>query len=750
MSLNELFRTEDVMQLQEFGHRLVPSNRTLRLLSEQKITPLEIQTLMTSGWNDMNMTENDIDYGTIEAKSILMGHALLACWKRRTDDMLSAASVPIQNYDRFGIGNTWPPKTPPEAMVTLLDSIGDIITFTDRSTTVLFIATLDQLIGTDVAARYLNAPALFKNIQTINDRYGAIDVSLGFAEHSSPDIYPVGSYLYKMSPTVYVNYIVTLRNSLRQAFLAAKSILRIHVPTEDIIDQEVRTLSWIYEPQDKQDDMDGLNPQQKLLEFIFDKCGLERLRRADASIYRQKYTEDGTGTCFFERHMDIIDFIYNSVSPKSAYPEMYNAVTHKKDVAENVTKLLQSMPDPRLPIFDSDRCLFSFRNGIFNARNGIFYYYVTIPGMDMHSTKELSSATLCTSNYFDVYITREHLLGSIDDIKTPCFDKILLDQRYGQKDLYWFQAMLGRTLHDIGTMDDWQLCLYVRGVAGSGKSTVLRLWSEVYPKHLVGFLADDSETTFSDQHLINARMICCLDVSKEFRMATTRFNSYVCGENVVVNRKFKTALTVQWKAQLIFASNDNPPIKSRAGSGGRRLLIFRFEEPVRDSDPLLMSKCRAELPFFLIKCARRYLDAFTNYKGQSLWEKDVLPTQCLRARDEYVCSSSPIAAFFASGLLETGDTYIMTYCALRTAYEEYLKTMQSTSFKDRDLDKIEVAVELCRLRSIRHEKGPYNPVKYPDLARFDVHTLDIILPVGQRVADRIYGLRLCTPVASFF
>ncbi len=111
------------------------------------------------------------------------------------------------------------------------------------------------------------------------------------------------------------------------------------------------------------------------------------------------------------------------------------------------------MSQDTVPIFDSDRCLFSFRNGIFNARNG--FSYITAPGMGTNELRNIQ-----TVNYFDTYLTGEHLLGSIDDIQTPCFDKLLLDQRYGPKDLYWFQAILGRTLHDVGTMDDWKVSLY--------------------------------------------------------------------------------------------------------------------------------------------------------------------------------------------------------------------------------------------------------------------------------------------------
>jgi phage/plasmid-associated DNA primase len=623
----------------------------------------------------------------------------------------------------------------------VLDTIGVILSHTKQSTTILFVATLDQLLGTEVVLRFINAGALFKNVNIAQNRRNELEISLSYIEHMAPeDFTEPDCYLRRMSPQNYKKYFIDLRNSLRQSYLAYMSIMRIHKPTEDVITQDIRTISWIYEPP-KIEELETLSPHQKLLEFMYVQCRKLLLRRANTSVYRQKYTLDNRPTYFFEQYKEALDFIYETVVPQSTNFDMYNAVTAKRDTAEHVTKLLLSLPDPRLPKFESDRCLFSFQNGIFDVRNCQFYSYTTntIPGI--HSVDDLND--VCTSNYFDTTIPTGHITGSVEDILTPCFDKILLDQRYGTKDIYWFQAMLGRTLHDIGTMDDWQVSLYVRGVAGSGKSTVLRLWSEVYPKHQVGFLADDSETTFTDQHLVDARMVCCLDVSKEFRMATTRFNSYVCGENVVINRKYKTALTVSWKAQLIFASNDNPPIKSRAGSGGRRFIIFLFDEPVNNSDPLLMAKCRKELPFFMIKCARKYLDAYTKFKGQSVWDNNILPVQCHKAREEYVCTMSPIAAFFTSGLLEAGDTYIMTLATLRSTYHEYLQKKSGATLKDQALDRMELAVELKRLRCVLHEEGPYKVEKYPDLrVRFDIMNLDLVLPIGQHLKERIYGLRL--------
>jgi hypothetical protein len=367
------------------------------------------------------------------------------------------------------------------------------------------------------------------------------------------------------------------------------------------------------------------------------------------------------GTYFFERYMNIIDFIYKSVM---TYPEMYNVVTRDIDIAENVAKLLQS--DPRLHTLKLDRGMFSFRNGIFNARNGIFYPHGT----------SMYTSDLCTSNYFDV--------PYLDKIETPCFDNSI--RHYGEKGIYWFQAMLGRTLHTVGTMDDWQICLQIRN------SAILRSWSEVYPIDLMIYYASISE----------------------FNAATSRFNSYAIG---VEEYKF---FRMPLKTPVIFTTNSDVPIK--AGP----ILRFIFDESVYD-----LSKYRAELPYFMIKCARRYLDAAMKYTGRSILERDILPAQCLY-------NLPPLIAFFESGLLEMDDTYVMTVAELRIAYQDFLMTKESIMKKDLKLDRRELAIELSRHKLIIHAEGPD---RYP--------RVNMLMP-GHRQKERIYGMRVRMSNCKYF
>ena len=737
IGLCHLLQDDNIDRLMKYGSQLdVPNLNSLKsILDTSTVDILQISTAITDIWR--NESPAAVDNGSLDIAVRTMSNALFACWKKRTDDMIYSSLRSVTTYDQYGLGFTWPCGTPPEAMDIYIVSVGVIVPHTDVSTVVRFVATLDQMIGATVTERYLNACILYSDMNYMDKKHQILDISLAFVQHMIPSDFNVDCYLSRMSHKDMVDYISSLRTALRIAFLVSKSI-RSTVQHDNVIEPRINELSWRYDPAHLDLD-ENLNSTQRLLEFLLNVSKNQLLRHEHAVIYRPVHTDRGMSTYFYKTDGDMTEFVCRSVVPRSSYPEMYDAITVKPGIVKYVSELLCTLPDPRLPIHVSNRTLFSFNNGIFCAKTGTFYTYTTHLGMP--NISELGSQSLCTANYFNIYLPHSYVTGTIEDIPTPNFDHILQAQKYDEKDMFWFHAMMGRTIHDVGSMDDWQVCLYVKGVAGSGKSTIFRLWAEIYPAEHVGFLSDDSEMTFCDQHLIDSYIVCCLDVSREFRLATTRFNSYVSGETVIINRKFKTAIPKKWNAPIIFASNENPPMKSRAGSGARRILIFLFEQLVKNSDPALMFKCRAELPFFMIKCARRYLKAVQQYGNKNIWEANILPQQCHRGREEYICSSSSISAFFCSGLLVYNYESAITLNALNRAYQRFTETNR---FKENiSLTLVSIAGDIQQHESVFfHPYGPYNAIHNPDPSLYIIPLLDSTLKPEDPCSSRFYGMAL--------
>jgi len=317
------------------------------------------------------------------------------------------------------------------------------------------------------------------------------------------------------------------------------------------------------------------------------------------------------------------------------HPIEYNALTKKSATPRHMQQLLTSLPDAQFPFLSKSRTLFSFQNGIFDAVTGCFTLYNDFKGIET------------TARYFDTPFQWSHD-NTHESIETPTFDKILLDQRLDSRSRFWVYALCGRLLHNVGSLDDWQICLYIRGVAGSGKSTILKLLSMFYAASDVGYLMSDGQSSFSDEHLYDRLITLAMDIDKRTNFNVTRFNSMVSGETLSINRKYKTALNTKWTCPLAMASNAQPPWNDVGGNLIRRFAIVLFDHPVKDSDPHLFTHLKAEAPTLLVKMARCYLEAVRDYGHKSLWDVDVLPDMFHQSRRQYLVTTNPISAFLES------------------------------------------------------------------------------------------------------
>ena len=552
----------------------------------------------------------------------------------------------------------WPTDTSCETMLLFLQHIGILGLLTPNIIIAKYLSTLEHILSN------FNG-TFFENVMHLCSR-GILNVKLiqmnvSFIAMSNP-----GRFLGTPYTNLSQTEIFDMTNKLMGRLIRAQNFVRECEEAgmavyEDREPQHVINLPIPVDMSDRE-----LKPHQMLLEHLFQHAGAHHLRRTQQCVFSPIHVP-GTNihTHFYRYIHDIYDWLFQVVTPIHIAPEMYDALTLSQSTPKLVTEMISKLPDARFPYLEKDRCLFSFRNGIFNARNGMFYSYVN-DGIHTTVSNGLGSA-ICTSNFFNIEYTDD------DNIDTPSFQKIMDDQMFDAKTCYWFQVLtVGRMLHDVNAMDKWQVAPYLKGVAGSGKSTWFRLVAQAYEASDIGYLADDCEEFFSDQHLIDSKMVLCLDTSTKFRMTATRLNSYVTGEEVVINRKHKTSLTKKWKSHIAFASNVDPSIESNAGSGARRFVIFCFEIIVTDTDPQLLDRCVLELPMFLVKCSRLYLDAVRKYGDIGLWDDDtLLPIMCHKAKEEYIANICPITGFLCSDKVEYDETFLESANNIMKGFREY-------------------------------------------------------------------------------
>ena len=210
---------------------------------------------------------------------------------------------------------------------------------------------------------------------------------------------------------------------------------------------------------------------------------------------------------------------------------------------------------------------------------------------------------------------------------------------------HWMYILLGRLLHNLGTFEKWQVVPFLRGAAGTGKSTIGQIIKNVYDPADVGILSNNIERKFGLQNLINKFMFICLELKKNIQLDQAEFQSMVSGEDISVPRKHGTALSVQWNIPGLLCGNEPPAWADSQGSLARRLVVFNFVHKINenDSNPDLLNDILVkEFAALLVKCNFAYRDMANRSAKMDIWR--LLPSYFSEERRALARISDPVLA----------------------------------------------------------------------------------------------------------
>ena len=117
-------------------------------------------------------------------------------------------------------------------------------------------------------------------------------------------------------------------------------------------------------------------------------------------------------------------------------------------------------------------------------------------------------------------------------IPTPTVDFIMDTQKLSVDVKRTYCAMLGRSLYDLGEMDNWQVLLFIKGQAETGKSTLLKFVASFYCSADVGILASNIEDKFGASMLANKFVVIGDDLQEDFQLNQQLFNNFATGNDV--------------------------------------------------------------------------------------------------------------------------------------------------------------------------------------------------------------------------
>jgi hypothetical protein len=403
------------------------------------------------------------------------------------------------------------------------------------------------------------------------------------------------------------------------------------------------------------DDIEQATPFQKCLLFTLEetyKCGYRRYKGHCCEEIR---TVEGHRTRAWSPKFPIDKFVY-SLARKDCMFDIWKNFTSRGSIAREVIDNISKCIDPQFPEISKRRHVWSFKNGVFVGKEWVpdrgayecrFYPY------ESNAFKCLDP-TIIACKYFDQQFDDFSHIERWQDIPTPNFDTVLKYQKFEDEVCNWAYVMGGRLCFDVGDLDGWQIIPFFKGIARSGKSTLItKVFKKFYENEDVGTLSNNIEKKFGLSAIKDCFMFIAPEVKGDLALEQAEFQSIVSGEDVSIAVKNKTAVSVEWKVPGVLGGNEVPNWKDNSGSVLRRILPWNFTKQVREADPQLDEKLDHEMPVILLKCVRAYLDYSNKYRNRDIW--NVVPPYFKLIQKQVAMVASTLTNFMESTLITYGE-----------------------------------------------------------------------------------------------
>lgn len=396
-------------------------------------------------------------------------------------------------------------------------------------------------------------------------------------------------------------------------------------------------------------DLSKLKKHQQLLFFYQQTAHRNNFKKDGECLYKPKYNEAGEFVFAYEYVYDISDFVFQSLYPVEQNHYWYECLTERGNTPKQCIDLLTNVKSEWLPTLKRNPNIHSFRNGLFVLSTNQFYYFKQTPGKNHVS--QIVGGNVTAIKFHDIVFHEQQMTEEVCRYKVKTYMNIEMApiyaiftfQKFEMSEIRWIFCLLGRLLHPLGKHDTWAVFPYFLGLAGTGKSTSLRLVASLLEARDLGYLNNTLQKTFALEGIFNKLLYLALDIDEHFQLDQATFQSMVCGEEVSVLRKFKRPITMLWKSHGGFAGNKLPTWTDNGGSLSRRLIVIEFLQPVLKCDPGLFEKCLNIKDRFLKVINSAYLDLSEKYHNCGI--KEVIPAKFKQSEQKALLELNILMAF---------------------------------------------------------------------------------------------------------
>lgn len=370
---------------------------------------------------------------------------------------------------------------------------------------------------------------------------------------------------------------------------------------------------------------------------------LDHLKTMDYRRYKDYVCKQIGKTRAWEKIGKIDEYV-EKMFDKLTHNDMWCKFTKNGGIRKALIEHLSLCYDSQFPELVKNRGVFSFKNGLYVAKDSSgspkFYFYDSDEFLCM-------DPTVVSAKYFPIDFDNKEYADWYD-IPTPYLDRIMDYQKFPRDVKECIFYFLGRMLYDVNEMEKWQVVLFLKGMASTGKGMICQVATYFYEDEDVGTMSDNPERQFGLSALFDKFCFIAPEITGKFSLGQADFQSMISGESVSVGRKYKTAESVRWKVPGIFAGNEPPGYHDNSGSIQRRLVTIPFPIQVspQDVDTELPDKLRSEIPTILRKANEAYHAAVRKFVRGGIWAH--LPQLVKNTREEMALSTNALRHFMAS------------------------------------------------------------------------------------------------------
>lgn len=425
---------------------------------------------------------------------------------------------------------------------------------------------------------------------------------------------------------------------------------RINHPTLVPISSDADGSLFRVKTLDDTSEEDERTPYQRLLLYLLNELKRQGMKRYKGQCCKQIACGPYL-TRAWKPIMEIEEFVYTFTQKEDKYDMWKNLTKSAGNVKESISHLTHCK-DIQFPEIKKDRHVWSFKNGLFVGKEWKETRYTT--RFYPYGSPEFDSLdpTIVACKFFDQEFN--HYEGvHWSKIPTPHFQSILDYQKFPKDVCDWIYAFGGRLCFDVNEIDAWQCIPFLKGIARSGKSTLItKVFKRFYDPEDVRTLSNNIEKKFGLWSIHDGLMFISPEVKGDLSLEQAEFQSMVSGEDVSIARKNQKAISKQWNVPGILAGNEVPNWRDNSGSVQRRVVTINFSRQVSEADPHLDEKLEKEIPAILCKCVKAYLEYAERYSDQDIW--NVLPKYFKDVQKQIGVVTNTLLHFMESEKLEYG------------------------------------------------------------------------------------------------